>query len=70
MGKKIKKKDIDHELLDAIILAEREWKQLQSIVERSIEPAQSGTHQVAIARAKYLFLLREARKRKLSAMRV
>jgi len=70
MGKKIKKKDIDQELLDAIILVEREWKQLQSIVAKSIEPTQSGIQQEAIARAKYLFLLREARQRKLSAMRV
>ncbi|WP_010648952.1 YaaL family protein [Oceanobacillus massiliensis] len=70
MGKRIKKTDVDSDLLDAIFVVEREWKQLQLIVAKSIEPTQSGIHQEALTRAKYLFLLREARHRKISAMRV
>lgn len=70
MGKKIKKKDVDNDLLDAIFLVEQEWKQIQSIVGKSIEPTQSGVQQEALAQAKYLFLLREARHRKINAIRV
>ncbi|MFC4024150.1 YaaL family protein [Oceanobacillus longus] len=70
MGRKINKRDVDSDLLDVIFRMEHEWKQLQSIVRKSIEPTQSGVQQEALARAKYLFLLREARQRKMNAMRV
>ncbi|WP_249872239.1 YaaL family protein [Oceanobacillus saliphilus] len=70
MGRKITKRDIDGELLDTIILVERDWKQIQSIVEKSIEPNMTATNMEAIAKAKYLFLLREARRRKVNAIRV
>ncbi|MBP1970294.1 hypothetical protein J2Z83_002412 [Virgibacillus natechei] len=67
MGK-INKKDVDGELLDAIFTLEREWKQIESIVEKSIEPSHSSHQMEALAQAKYLFLLREARHRKVSAL--
>ncbi|MBP2078558.1 YaaL family protein [Oceanobacillus polygoni] len=70
MGKKIKRTDVDNELLGTIIQVEQEWKQIESIVKQSMEPSLNGLQQEAIARAKYLFLLREARKRNVSAMRV
>ena len=70
MGKKRKTKDVNHELLDTIIQAEQEWKQIRSIVEQSMEPSINGMQQEAIARAKYLFLLPEARLRNISAVRV
>ena len=70
MGKKVTKRDVDNDLLDAIFLAEQEWKQIQSIVGKSIGLTHSGIQLEAFARAKYLFLLREARYRKLNAMRV
>ncbi|RDW15278.1 DUF2508 domain-containing protein [Oceanobacillus arenosus] len=67
--KKIKKKDVDGELLDAIAMLEKEWKHIESIFEMSIEPTQSGLQSVKLAQAKYLFLLREARYRRVSAFR-
>ncbi|MEN1966487.1 YaaL family protein [Lentibacillus sp. N15] len=69
MSKKIKKKDIDEELLDAIFTLEREWKQIRSLLEKSIEPMDSSVHMEKLAEAKYLYLLREARHRKISAIR-
>ncbi|TQS76383.1 DUF2508 family protein [Ornithinibacillus gellani] len=68
-SRKVKKKDIDQELLAAIFNVEFEWKQIRSIVEKSIEPTVDGQKREAIAQAKYLFLLREARRRKISAIR-
>ncbi|WP_269410807.1 YaaL family protein [Lentibacillus daqui] len=69
MGRRIKKKDIDEELLDAIFNLEREWKQIRSLIERSIDPMESSILRENLAQAKYLYLLREARHRKISAVR-
>ncbi|MGX4667671.1 YaaL family protein [Cerasibacillus sp. JNUCC 74] len=67
MAKKMKKKDVDEELLDTIKILEREWKHMQSIVSISVEPTLDGHYWEAISRAKYLYLLREARHRRLRA---
>ncbi|WP_164670595.1 YaaL family protein [Virgibacillus doumboii] len=69
MARKIKKREVDEQLLDAIFTLEREWKQIQSIVEKSIEPTADGMYRQSLAQAKYLYLLREARRRKISAIR-
>jgi len=68
MGKKINKAAVDQVLLDAVFQAEKEWKQIKAIIERSIDITESGHIQEAVARAKYLFLLREARHRKINAL--
>lgn len=67
MAKKVKKRDIDEQLLESIFALQQEWKQIESLVKRSIEPTLEGQNREALARAKYLFLLREARQRKISA---
>ncbi|ASK61737.1 hypothetical protein CFK37_05985 [Virgibacillus phasianinus] len=69
MGRKIKKRYVDEELLDTIFVLEREWKSIESIVEKSIEPTTTAVYKEKFAQAKYLFLLREARHRKISAIR-
>lgn len=68
MAKKIKKKDVDEQLLHALYASGQEWKQISSIVEISIEPSMDGQFREAIAQAKYLYLLREARRRNLNAL--
>ncbi|MBU5467434.1 YaaL family protein [Virgibacillus sp. MSJ-26] len=68
MARKIKKRDIDRQLLDALYIVEQEWKQISSIVEKSIEPSMDGKFRESIAQAKYLYLLREARHRNLNAL--
>jgi len=67
MARKIKKKDIDKQLLDTIFSLQSEWKQVQSIIDQSMEPTANGYHQARALRAQYLFLLREARHRDVSA---
>lgn len=69
MRRKSRKKEIDEQLLDAIVVMKQEWQDIQSIVEKSIEPTDEVIYKQLLAQAKYLFLLREARKRKLSAIR-
>ncbi|WP_087973990.1 YaaL family protein [Oceanobacillus rekensis] len=70
MGKRLTKKDVDNDLMNAIFLTEQEWKQIQSIVEKSFDLTHSGMQHEKLARSKYLFLLREARYREMNAMRV
>jgi len=67
--KRKQKREVDELLLDAIFSIEHEWKQIRSIVEKSIEPTFEGKSTEKIAQSKYLFLLREARRRKISAIR-
>nr|WP_152525571.1 YaaL family protein [Sediminibacillus terrae] len=68
-GKKIKKSQVDEQLLDDIFKSKEEWKSIKSIIERSVEPTERGIYELKVAEAKYLYLLREARVRKVSAMR-
>ncbi|WP_053217675.1 YaaL family protein [Virgibacillus senegalensis] len=68
-GKKIKKSQIDEQLLDDIFHSKEEWKNIKSIIERSVEPSEYGIYELTVAEAKYFYLLREARVRKVSAMR-
>ncbi len=58
---------MDGQLLETMIRLEKEWKQIESMVSRSIDPSMDGNYWEAFAQAKYLFLLREARHRKLRA---
>jgi hypothetical protein len=67
--KQRRKREVDELLLDAIFSIEYEWKQIKSIVNKSIEPTFDGESTERIAQAKYLFLLREAKHRKISAVR-
>ncbi len=72
MGKKRKqkqKREVDELLLDAIFSVEKEWKQIKSLINQSIEPTFDGKSTEKIAQSKYLFLLREAKHRKISAVR-
>lgn len=67
MAKKLKKKDIDQEMLNTLFAVEYEWKQMQSIIDKSIEPTIDGSYWLTVAQIKYLYLLREIRRRDLSA---
>ncbi|AUJ24486.1 DUF2508 family protein [Virgibacillus dokdonensis] len=67
MAKKIKKRDVDRELLNTLKELELEWKQIESIVSRSVEFTLEGNYWERVARAKYMYLLKEARHRKLRA---
>ena len=68
MRRKKYKKIVDQSLLDAIFDAEREWKHLRRIVENSIDPMLETEQHVKLAEAKYMFLLKEAKRRKVSVL--
>lgn len=60
---------MDEQLLDSLFTVEREWKQIKSLLNQSIEPTIEGRNTELVAQAKYLLLLKEARIRKISAVR-
>ena len=68
MAKKIKKKHVDAELLDAISILRKDWKQMQVIGLQSIDRTFESRYAERMARARYLFLLREARHHNVSAL--
>lgn len=65
----MRKKDIDDQLLNCLFTLENEWKKMESILEKSIDPTDVNLYVLNLAKAKYLFLLKEARYRKISAIR-
>lgn len=69
MRRKAIKRKIDEQLLEAIISMKQEWQQIGLIIEKSIEPTEEIMFNESLAKAKYLFLLREARYRELTAIR-
>ncbi|GAA0439157.1 YaaL family protein [Lentibacillus halophilus] len=69
MRKTRKNKETDQQLLDAIIALEHEWKQIQAIVDKSIEPTEDVFFRQNLARENYLFLLREAKRRHIGIIR-
>jgi len=69
MRRKRKQREIDRELLDVIFTAEAEWKKLRHIIDNSIEPMEESQQKLQLAEAKYMFLLREAKHRKISLLR-
>lgn len=54
-------KRTEQQLLQAIYNVQRDWKQLENIVDESIEPSEESIFQEKVAQAKFMFLLREAR---------
>lgn len=69
MARKPKKQQIDNELLDAIFVLEKEWKQIQAIGAQSIERTQESIYYEKLAQARYLYLLKVARHRNINALR-
>ncbi|SHN32749.1 YaaL family protein [Gracilibacillus kekensis] len=68
-SKTIKKELLDKELLDTIFRLKKEWSYLDGIMDRSIEPSESAQFDLAVKKAKYFYLIREARIRNLSAIK-
>ncbi|TGB01322.1 YaaL family protein [Halobacillus salinus] len=66
-GKKVRK-EMDQQLLTDIRKMKKEWEVLNSIMEQSIEPSDEGLQDLALVKAKYFYLLREARVRGINAL--
>lgn len=63
MRRKKLQKETDRALLDSIFSLEAEWKQIQFVMENSIEPMEESRYQLQMAQAKYVYLLKEAKHR-------
>lgn len=61
MRRRAIRKRMDKELLEIIYELQWEWKRIQEVLENSIEPSDHSIYQEKIAKAKFMFLLREAR---------
>jgi len=66
--KELKKKAMDQEFLDAIFTLKDEWTSLESIMRKSVEPSEEGQYELALDKVKYLYLIREAKIRNISAI--
>ena len=69
MRRKRRQKEIDRELLDTIFRIEAEWKSLRQLVDNSIEPLGETEQRLQLSEAKFMFLLKEAKHRKISVLR-
>lgn len=69
MRRKRRQKEMDRDLLDAIFKIEAEWKKLQILVDNSIEPMDESRQKLQLTEAKFMFLLKEAKHRKISVLR-
>lgn len=66
MRRKKYKQQMDTQLLDAIFYYEAKWQRLQRIVDTSADPLRNGQNRMLLARAQYMYLLREAKRRDLT----
>lgn len=64
-----RQKETDQALLNALFRVEADWKKLREIVDYSIDPFIEAEQRLQLAEAKYMFLLREAKHRKISLIR-
>lgn len=66
--KKRVKKQMDQQLLQQMRKLKQEWESLNNIINQSIEPSEQGLQELALVKAKYFYLLREARHRGVNAL--
>lgn len=64
-----KQRIVDKELLNVIFSVESEWRKLRNIVDLSVDPLDESRQKLKLAEATYMFLLKEAKHRKISALR-
>ena len=69
MARRIKKKDVDQQLLNSLFTIEEERKNIESIMAKSIDPTDINRFLLGLSKAKYMFLLKEAKHRKISAIK-
>lgn len=69
MRKKKMRRVVDHELLDVTFAVEEDWRKMRYIADRMVEPTVEARQQLKLVEAKYMFLLKEIKNRKISALR-
>nr|WP_295975637.1 YaaL family protein [uncultured Bacillus sp.] len=63
------RKEFDERLINQIQLSKKGWDHQNHLVDNSFDPFGQVSLQAKISGAKYVFLLKEARKRRLSAIK-
>jgi hypothetical protein len=58
------RREKEEKLLKLLMECKNHWLKQKRIVEGSIEPSEEVLHQLRLAEAKYMFLLKEARNKK------
>ncbi len=61
--------EVNQRLLYSFFQVEAEWKRLRTIVEDSIDPSYETEMRLILAEKRYIYLLKEAKRRNLSALR-
>ncbi|GGE47327.1 hypothetical protein GCM10011391_27670 [Pullulanibacillus camelliae] len=59
------RQELDDHLVDVLTQCKNQWLSQKRIIEGSIEPSEEVLHQLRLSEAKYLFLLKEARQKKM-----
>jgi len=70
MRRKRQRQLVDEDLLNATFHTEYKWRKLRDIVDRSVDPLDEARDKLKLAEATYMFLLKEAKHRKISALRI
>jgi hypothetical protein len=60
--------EFDKQLVEQVKQSKQNWDRQKGLFEKSIDPFGEMKIQTEIAKAKYVFLLREAKKRKITVL--
>lgn len=60
------KRQFDQQLVEQLEAMRNEWMKQKDLIEKSIEPSEEVLMDVKITEAKYFFLIREAKRRRIS----
>ncbi|ASA97217.1 MULTISPECIES: YaaL family protein [Anoxybacillus] len=60
------RKQFNDQLIERLQRYRDDWMEKKQLIEKSVEPSDKIIFDLKIAEAKYLFLLREAKKRKVT----
>ncbi|MBM7663499.1 hypothetical protein JOC85_004375 [Bacillus mesophilus] len=63
------RKSFNEQLIESLEKNKNEWMRQKEIVNRCVEPSAEVLYHLKLAEAKYLFLIREAKKRKVTLLR-
>lgn len=55
----------DQQLIQNLLMMKKEWNRQKQLVDRSVEPSPQVLYELKVAEAKYFFLLKEAKVRKI-----
>jgi hypothetical protein len=63
------KKEFDEKLIEELETVKNEWLKQKNLIEKVVEPSEAVLVDLKIAEAKYFFLIKEAKRRRISIKR-